>query len=222
MLCVMPIYYRHISVSNETWCWLPELPNTTRWSSVSDVFIRSSHPCIIASRAEWTMMQMARVTMRETGWTTRSMGMGSAVTQRGTSTRGFGSMMSVMGRELCAGWTGIRFTQGNGNMEYRYISWILSWFSDLFLSVYLCVDCMAERLRRWTRDPRVWGLIPTGVMCAKPWASFESTVPLSTQQWLVTGAWFKVGSTVLAAPMWLRRARGGKESAECACMDIRL
>ena len=60
------------------------------------------------------------------------------------------------------------------------------------------------------------------VMCTKPWASSESTVPLSTQQRWVPGARSKVGSTVLDAPVWLRCAKGGKESAEHACMDIRL
>ena len=61
-----------------------------------------------------------------------------------------------------------------------------------------------------------------GHMCAKHCANFESTLPLSTRHRWVPGARYKVGSTVLAVPLWLRGAGGGRESAEHACMNIRL
>ena len=111
--------------------------------------------------------------------------------------------------------------------------------------------CMFHSLMRWTRRSGVfWTFFPSreglrGGVCGRvvkaldqrskglgfdsrnaghvcnALASFESTLPLSTQQLWVPGAHSKVGS-VLAAPLWPRRAGGGKESAEHACMDIRL
>ena len=82
------------------------------------------------------------------------------------------------------------------------------------------MEHVVEWLRHWTQDLGVWGSIPAAlVMCAKPWASFESTLPLSTQQWWVHDPW-------LDQQCWLRpcgcTVPGVQESTEHASMDIKL
>ena len=51
------------------------------------------------------------------------------------------------------------------------------------------MDHMAEWLMLWTQDQEVWVSIPASpVMGKRPWASFQSTSPLSIQQeWVPRG-----------------------------------
>ena len=70
---------------------------------------------------------------------------------------------------------------------------------------------MAERLRRWTRGPGIWGSLTAGpVMCKISWASFEYALPLAT---LILVHRFKVGSTV-ASSFCAKIARGNMKSAD--------
>ena len=85
-----------------------------------------------------------------------------------------------------------------------FVEWVelvlhLLWISlrAFQASLLQSVDHIVEQLRCWTRDREVWGLIPkVPVICKKPWASFESTLPLATQQSWVPAAYIQCWQTI--------------------------